>query len=657
MPHVQLNPGSTPSKKIVTGATPETVLADFYQVAATAVGQEWELELQSELLDQNKNPVATMSDIRRAVGKSVRISRGALEISFADVDLDKLTATYPFKSFTTADFSRLYVDHVGNPIPDLGPGTHLKVPMSMIDDNGGAGPWKFSPCESRSGPTYTINTIYRDGQIVSATEYSTGTTTGASTGVVVRHASFAREQRDTGNRLYTLEADITVTGSREPSAELSRILQLYGVAIDAASFTAAAAVDNAFGIFCDAGYTRARSGRGIVEDLLRMARGDLAKTPTNAWGIVQDKIRTSTGTYDEGSSLIELDGYEQPEIPVETVAYCRPAQAGNDSEWLVPPLRRATGGNGKVLTLPLPFCYDANVADRLCDFYSKRSKLWRASFKVYSAQWDNGDMLDITSTSCWSGVKSFVSRGITRIADGNQIDAREYDANVFTYTAGTIPSGAGNTYAPDYSQTPPAAPSGLSVVSQGTNQATAYALIRVTTPPSVNWASIVAQIKNSSTNEIYQATLQLNGGNYEATISGLKTGSSHTVVAWAVNPRGVQGVATSAVGFTSPGPAQYISDTHITTGGVTNTSVGNSTLTLTRQNTADYYFSSSVASGANIDLTFLAGTYMPRITADFPADFTMRPASDVGGLGSAHVGVYNNAGVARTLYRYYKVLQ
>jgi hypothetical protein len=229
-----------------------------------------------------------------------------------------------------------------------------------------------------------------------------------------------------------------------------------------------------------------------------------------------------------------------------------------------------------------------------------------------AAQWDSGDMLTIDGLSCWFGLKSFVPRGISRIEDGNAIDAIEYDASIYTYTAGTVPSGAANTYAADFANTPPAAPTGLSVVSQGTNQATAYALIRVTTPPASNWAFLVAQIRNNSTGEIAEARLELNGGNYEATLTGLKTGSGHTVFAFAVNGNNVKG-ATVSTTFTTPGPAQYISDSHITTSGVSGTSIASASINRSRSNTGTGSTSVSLTTGSPLArVTLDVYTFFPK---------------------------------------------
>jgi hypothetical protein len=168
-------------------------------------------------------------------------------------------------------------------------------------------------------------------------------------------------------------------------------------------------------------------------------------------------------------------------------------------------------------------------------------------------------VIDIADQVTLSGTKTFIATQITRPADRNTLKLREYDPAVYTYTAGTLPADATNVYSPDYSYTLPAAPTGLAVVSQGTavdpdGKIVAYALIRAT-PPAVNWSRIMVQARDTSTNEVYQAQLILNAGNYEAVVSGLRPGRGHDVRAWAVNANNIDGATTAAVGFTSANSA------------------------------------------------------------------------------------------------------
>jgi hypothetical protein len=738
---------------------------DFDTIRDNSKGTTWELEILSQLTRANGASIE-LTDVRRAVAKRISVTKNKLSLSFVDIDTDALDRVYPSNKYSKEEFTNIYEGHIGRVIPDLSPGTQLKVPGAFINTNGTT-TWTISFGERRTGPTYTINTVYRDGRIVSASEYSVSTAT-ATSGLVVVTVVFAREQRDTSGKQYEFTADITVSGTREPSTEIQRLLAKVGVPTDAASFTTAAAVDVAGGFYIDAAYTTEVQLKVIIEYLLQVARGDLVKTSTGAWAIVQDKARSSVATLREQDSLIDVESVEEPMPPRAYELKYRPRfPASND--WQFTATRTGTG-TAETMRIQNPYIYDGNVADRLIDYIAKRENTRRdAKLKVWGAMFDNGDVLTVTGVSCYTGNRDWLIRGVERPTDANTLTARQYDSTIYTYGAGTIPAGASSGYAADYSQTAPSAPTGLTYTggSSGTTISTdgvarAYMFFSCTPPtPANSFARIIFTAQDGGGGYV-RVEGKKNGAVYEAVLGNLRPGVSHTVNAYAVSAngqegslvstsqtspgysvtpatpgasasgtqvgsrkvrfnfspssstniakyqarfsndagsswgptldfgssvvegefsdaalaagfayadiravdtfgtfsawRGIYGIAISANITNATVASNAVGNTNIVASAVDNGKVTTATLTLSRQNTVDYYFFSSVAAGTNIDLQFLDGAYAPRITADNPADFTLRPASDVGGFGTAHIGVYNNAGVARTLYRYYKVL-
>src|SRR4051812_43377903 len=93
-----------------------------------------------------------------------------------------------------------------------------------------------------------------------------------------------------------------------------------------------------------------------------------------------------------------------------------------------------------------------------------------------------------------------------------------------------------------------AVPGGVSIDADG--KTTAFVTVRAT-PPIANWARLMCQVTDTTTNEIYQAQLRLNGGNYEAVVSGLRPNRAHQAVAWAVNSNNVDGAVAAPVSFTT----------------------------------------------------------------------------------------------------------
>jgi hypothetical protein len=155
-------------------------------------------------------------------------------LEFADIDRSALEQVFPFETFTTADFPELFVDDVGKRIPQ-GVGTAKKVPAAYVQKTGGyvyAGPKAIAGYGAATCLAVYRGTTPGQGSVVSATEYVIGIRNLPS-GITVNTITFVREQVDFNNRPYVIEADWSLPGSRAPSDEISRILQAYGLTVDA----------------------------------------------------------------------------------------------------------------------------------------------------------------------------------------------------------------------------------------------------------------------------------------------------------------------------------------------------------------------------------------------------------------------------------------
>jgi hypothetical protein len=61
----------------------------------------------------------------------------------------------------------------------------------------------------------------------------------------------------------------------------------------------------------------------------------------------------------------------------------------------------------------------------------------------------------------------------------------------------------------------------------------------------------MVQVTDTTTGEVYQAQLLYSAPNYVTTISGLRPGRPHDLIAWAVNANNIDGFTTAVVPFTS----------------------------------------------------------------------------------------------------------
>lgn len=522
----------------------------FYALPTTARDQTFTLELFSILT----NPDGTTSEIsntRKAICKAVSRRNFMVTLQFVSVDTSALKALYPLRRFDVAAWPQLYADHVNRPVPIV-VGTGIKVPLAWILKPGG-GPTAYGfagPERLNVGDGIAWLSIYRRQRLISAAEYSV---TVYTSGYDVFTADFAREQRDTSGGLYELTADVAGSLSRNVVDEIKRLLQYAGIAVDSTTFTAAATYAAANGMIIDCCYSRPRTLMSILQQLLIIARAFLKETATGAWAIVQDTAKSASLTFDEKIDLIEITGEDFIEVPISITLEYRPK---DDNENYSRKLTRVVGGTGEEVVYRNQYIRDNDTADRfLCYMALRAAKNRRATVRVHAANFENGELVTIIGRSAYLGSTTWVIEKIERPVDENTLTMREYDAAVYSYTPATLPADYTNDYVPDYSQTPPPAPTGLTVFSQATAINTdgtvqAYALIRAV-PPSVNWSKLFALATNVATKEIYITELKLNAGNYEGTLTAMRPGQAHTLVAYANNGNLDGTVATLGGGFIS----------------------------------------------------------------------------------------------------------
>lgn len=506
-----------------------------------------DLELVTRIFREDGTFVELVNE-RRGLVKSTKRKKNVLELEVVDVDRSALETLVPSKRYTTADFPKLFVDHVGKAVAQV-VGDALKVPLAYVDNTVGA--YRYHACEV-IGVVPTVRTVYRAGRVISPTEYSVDTVTVA--GTTYLRLTFVKEQVDFSGSIYPLEADLLGPGSRAAPDEIRRLLTLIGAAVDAPIFDVASSycVDNR--MLVDCGYVDPKQCISILQDLLQVARAQLYKTPAGAYGIFIDRPRDVHLALDDQGEELQVDDYGEPELAKTLTLEYRPSTS--QQEKFTGKISRTTIGAVGERAMKNPYIRDHEVADRLLCYLQKRENArTEAHVSIHGVQLAAGELVAIRSDVTWGGWKIFAAPQVARPADRNVLTMREYNETIYGYSAGTLPADATNGYQPDYSQTPPVAPTVLTVVSQGTSSDTdgktvAYALIRAT-PPAVNWQKLMVQVTDTTTNEIYQAQLRLNAGNYEATVSGLRPNRTHQVIAWAVNSDNVDGATTLPVPFTS----------------------------------------------------------------------------------------------------------
>lgn len=391
---------------------------------------------------------------------------------------------------------------------------------------------------------------------------------------------FTRPQVDFNGSAYRIEADVFGPDSRNGADEVARLLGMAGVTVDAASFNAARINSGGKNMYVDCDYGRAgqRAIRAILDDHLYLLRGSLQRNAAGEYAIVQDLGAGSvvyTGDESLGDSL-QVDGAQWPARPTSVGIRYRPGAA--DPNVLQTTITRAVVGGslGDEQPRDMPYLRDHAVADQLLCYRALRAQYNAVcDATIYRQQLNVGDVVTLGSPLNWgASARSWQVRSLVRQPRSNRLSLLEYSAAVYTYTPSSpLPVSASSiTYQPDYSQTPPAAPTALIInsgaVAIGTD-GTSTAWVKVTcTPPAVNWSEIWFVATHNVTGEmtLCKGTDNLFGG-YTATLTGLRPGNVYKLGCYAVNAFNLQGaiLATfnaSAIGggnpvttFTTPGYA------------------------------------------------------------------------------------------------------
>jgi hypothetical protein len=294
---------------------------------------------------------------------------------------------------------------------------------------------------------------------------------------------------------------------------------------------------------CDYGARGRRARRAILEDLLFIARGGLRKTgPFGYYAITIDREPLSTNAYDEslGDTIEVQNVTRQNLLRAVEIAY-RPSSRNPVD--LAHTIRRDVFGATGVGTerRDVPYLRDHEAADRLLCYLQVRGlkpRRVRGRMVFVNDEIFLGLGVTIRSPNIFSNLPFETFTGTVRSLRygllGAQFDLME-QASVDTYTPGTLPSDAVDTYTPDYSQTPPAAPTAMriTVAIAGTGRASVEAR-----PPTENWAELWFIITHNTNNQIMGlvlATVDAVTGLGSATIGGLTTGQVYKLQSYAKN--------------------------------------------------------------------------------------------------------------------------
>lgn len=453
------------------------------------------------------------------------------------------------------------------------------------------------------GVIESVGAVYANNVVVDPGDYTTGDGSQVSPFPGFAYVCFDAERRDNSGNLLDITVDFYASTFGGASAErnVANVIKTLlsdssvglGQMVNAASFAAAAV--HLAAIYTDGGLTEQQSAREILYGsggLLHCALGSvIRKNTSNEWEILIDEAQTtSQQAFANGFEYLipelQMDGtpvYQMDGTPVyQMVMIDGPAPVNIiDEPELVYPSRDNTtkaikykyrynawtgeyalkiertvnSDFGQDVEIELPYIRNSDSVDRIAYYWQQREKRGYPYVKQkVNEDGANVDILDKVS-SYWLWREDgdlhahhnnyFLVEAFSGKIPEYELLLRKYDERIYSYVAGTLPTDPVDDDYVDYSQTPPAAPTGLSVslsTRQGTDGTTVGVILFTATIPAVNATSAEFGYRlSSSDNYTWFPGQQSSGYVWKAEVEGPIPGQIYEYAARAVNANGLKG--------------------------------------------------------------------------------------------------------------------
>lgn len=402
------------------------------------------------------------------------------------------------------------------------------------------------------------------------------------------------EQRDFSGALMDLTAD--VRGMRMGTANMqknfARVIQQLlsnqawglGLAVNAAAFDAAAAqsaadypectdyVTNLDG-GCSGSITEPVRAYDLLAGLLLACRGQLTTNESNEWTLTVDTYKGITaatfgdndGSYNNCDMLSIKKSATSEASRNITLNYAFDGWQGKYAHRNI----RACRSFGEDRQYEMLLVRDHTTADRITSYlrqlalHDTRIQM-RAGMEARGLQ--VGDVVRLINLR-WGIDVAYQVREIERGAIECNLELSSYSSAIYTYTAGSIPAEAYDDATPDYSATPPAAPTSFAIdTGFGTSgwrvdmaqDGTVFMTVGLLADaPSVNFANMEFGGRRAG-DTIYAWTAGNKpgaGATWRGRIEGLTAGLNYEFAARAVNGFGLYSTLATIGSTTAPGDA------------------------------------------------------------------------------------------------------
>uniref|UniRef100_A0A6M3J732 Tail protein n=1 Tax=viral metagenome TaxID=1070528 RepID=A0A6M3J732_9ZZZZ len=426
-------------------------------------------------------------------------------------DLDPFQKILPSKTFQTTDLSltatNIPADDLGRPY-NIVLGSAKKVPLVYINQDRASSFFDYLIGYGTVDTSTYI--IYRDQVIVSTSEY---TIYGGSQGSPYPGYAFIRftnEQLTYNPQThYGFTADIEglklgadATATRNPAKQIEHLLSNsvwgLGLTVDTTVFAAATAdVAAIVDIYTDGVISEQRTAQDILDNLLKICKGRLEKTSEGKWGLYIDKHNSTVAAiFGSGDgfyeNIISINRYGKTPTNEAVKSYTMNYSPDNWTNEFQYQAKRTVLAFGEDVVEDNPFVRNSTTADKHAAYVSALQTIGdtKLSIKVGMEGRNLGIGDIITATVPRLGISgNYKVQAINKRLTEFDLNCYSYSSAIFTYSSASLPNVANPSDGADYSKTPPGAPTGIAIDSQGVSTASdggmlAWGVIKATRPAS-----------------------------------------------------------------------------------------------------------------------------------------------------------------------------
>jgi len=484
-------------------------------------------------------------------------------------DPDPLNAIIPRKVYETTDWSES-PPNVINPAYDLGKAYNIcfgyckKVPLRYIHADYTNNYFDYIICygtiESNNSNKATTVNVYRSRILVSSSEYTVYDGSQGSPYPGYAFIRFIKEQIDFSGSPYELTADIRglkLGGDTSATRNFVRVIQHLlsnstyglGLTIDTTSFDTAAG--QMTDLLCDGFISEQKRCSDILNELLFCCRGGISYNDSGAITIKCDVYDSAInynfghkdGTYE---NIVEIS--ENRKTPISE-SFKTFALNYGWNEWegkYSYSNKRSIFSFGEEKIIECGFVWDHVTADRITS-YQKYRMIYgdrRLTILVGKEARDIAEGKNVKVIIPDYGINANFQVGKVEKKNMNtfSLELNSWQAEIYTYVAGSMPNNANSDNLPDYSKTPPSPPTSFSKSSEGAYQSNdgttlAYVFLQANAPASDNFAKIkFGYRKNGETYYRYvEGNKPASGNTWNARIDGLVPGLYYDYIAISEN--------------------------------------------------------------------------------------------------------------------------